>query len=296
MLNCKRLAAVLFLLVAIPAAALPKWRDQPDQTLQTPMGNLKLTKMQSFFVWGLMSLEGELINETAKTWDDVWIAVEVSDKNGPVVPKTRPRAMVLADPNATYALHARNIAPGQTFKINVDFAKDAKADGDTLRMVFKYGYGDYPVKYKLAFLKPVASDSLTFSDDAIAVVFVPSKTALNFALQNKSDGPIKIDWNLISFVSPDGTAQNVIHNGVKLSDRTAPKAPSMIPPRARIEDSIIPVENIELVETEWITHQLLPSGPASLNASGMEFSVFMPLDIGGTTKNYNFVFKIVSVE
>lgn len=88
----------------------------------------------------------------------------------------------------------------------------------------------------------------------------------------------------------------MIHNGIKLIDRTAPKAPSMVPPRAKLNDSIIPVENIELVETDWVTHPLLPAGPAGKDSAGEEFSVFMPLDIGGATKNYNFVFKIVSVE
>ncbi len=227
----------------------------------------------------------------------MWFAVELNDKNGPVVLKKRPRLMVLnADPNAAYSLHARNIGPGQTFKIKADIEDGVKADGDSLRMVFKYGFGVYPVTYKLSLLKPAVSDSLAFSDDAISVVFVPSATALNFVLQNKGDAPVKLDWNMVSFVSLDGTAQGVIHNGVKLSDRTAPKAPSMVPPRARIEDAIIPVENIELVGTEWVTNQLLPSGPISLKMPGLEFSVFMPLDIGGTTRNYSFVFKILSAQ
>lgn len=297
MLYCKRLVAVLFLLVAIPAAAYPKWIKQADQTVETPVGNFRLTKLESIVTLGLMSLKGELTNDSTKTWDDVWFAVELNDKNGPVVLKSRPRLMVLsADPKAAYALHARNIAPGQTFKIKVDLEDGVKADGDSLRMVFKYGYGLYPVTYKLALVKPVASDNLAFSDDAIAIVFVPSGTALNFILQNKGDAPVKLDWNMVSFVSPDGTAQGVIHNGVKLSDRTAPKAPSMVPPRARIEDSIIPVENIELVRTDWVTNPLLPTGPISLKMTGLEFSVFMPLDVGGTTKNYNFVFKITGVQ
>jgi hypothetical protein len=226
----------------------------------------------------------------------VYFALELTDKNGPAMPKKAPLPAILqADPKASMQIHARNMPQGAKFKINFQL-DNFKVDGDSLSMVFKYGFGEYPLTYKLALAKPTPSDSLEFSDDNISLDFALSKTALNFVLKNKGDAPIKVDWNTISFVSTEGTAQGVIHNGVKLIDRTAVKAPSMVPPRAKIDDAITPVENIELVESEWITHPLLPAGPTGLKAAGQEFSVFMPLEIGGTVKNYNFVFKIISAE
>jgi hypothetical protein len=295
MLKLKTIAGLLCLFVATQAVA-GNWRDQPAQTVETPVGKFTLTNLRARHTIGILHIEGEIVNETNKSWDYVWVAIEMNDKNGKVTPKIGPSSAVLsADPNASGQFVARNFYPGARFKIKYQ-KDDVKADGNTLNFAFKYAYGVYPLTYSLALVKPAVSDSLNFKDDAITLAFVQGKTALNFALQNNGDAPIKIDWNTVSFVEPGGSAQGVIHNGIKLIDRTAPKAPSMVPPRARIEDAIVPVDNIEMLENEWITHQLLPPGPLGLKLAGEEFSVFMPLDIGGTTKNYSFVFKILSVQ
>jgi hypothetical protein len=137
---------------------------------------------------------------------------------------------------------------------------------------------------------------MAFQDEAINVTFSLQKNSLDFVLLNKTDGPIKIDWNMVSFVEFDGTAQGVIHNGIKLVDRGNPKAPMMVPPRAKVTDAIIPVNNVELMDNQWVTDPILPQGPVGSKLGGMDFSVFMPLDIGGTVKNYNFVFKISAAE
>jgi hypothetical protein len=295
MLKFRTIAGVLCLLAATQAVA-GNWRDQPDQTVETPVGRFTLTNLRARHTVGILHIEGELVNETNKTWDYVWVAIEMNDKNGKVTPKIGPSSAVLsADPNASGQFVARNLYPGARFKIKYQ-KDDVKADGNTLNFAYKYAYGVYPLTYSLALIKPASSASLNFKDDAITLAFVQGKTGLNFALQNNGDAPIKIDWNLVSFIQPGGTAQGVVHNGVKLIDRTAPKAPTMVPPHAKIEDSITPVDNIEWIENEWITDQLLPPGPSGLKLAGEEFSVFMPLDIGGATKNYSFVFKILSVQ
>jgi hypothetical protein len=59
---------------------------------------------------------------------------------------------------------------------------------------------------------------------------------------------------------------------------------------------IVPVENVEFVAGDWLTHSLLAEGPAALQLVGQEFSLFMPLEIGGTTKNYTFTFKVIGVD
>jgi hypothetical protein len=270
-------------------------RALPDQVISTPIGNIRIANLKVAHVLGFQFIDGQLINETNKTWDNLWLALEMSDKNGRVVVKTPPSAIIVsADPEASSGLHARNLTPGAKFKIK--YQEQAKADNDTLAITFKYAAGSYPLSYKVSMVKPLPSDTASFQDDAASFNFALEKTSLSFVLKNKGDAPIKIDWNLVSFVQPDGNAQSVVHNGVKLIDRTAPKAPTMVPPRARIEDSITPVDNIELVENVWTTNQLLPAGPTGLKLVGEEFSIFLPLDIGGSTKNYNFVFKILSVE
>jgi len=117
------------------------------------------------------------------------------------------------------------------------------------------------------------------------LTFSLQKTEIDFVLQNKSDDPIKLDWNLVSFIQSWGTSQAVIHKGIKLADKQAPKAPSVVPPKAKIEDIVVPVENVEFANGEWRTQDLLLDGPASLKMVGQEFSIFMPLDLGHCCAN-----------
>ncbi len=57
----------------------------------------------------------------------------------------------------------------------------------------------------------------------------------------------------------------------------------------------MPVENVEFVNGDWLTHDLFLDGPTALKMIGQEFSIFMPLEIGGMTKNYSFAFRITEV-
>ncbi len=220
--------------------------------------------------------------------------MELKDKNGIVTPKEGPGPHILLNvPSATAGIVARSFSAGSTLKFS--YQKSAKDDNDTLSVSFKFAEGLYPVRYQTVLTKPLAANS-DYHDDALAITFSLQRTEIDFVLQNKSNDPIKVDWNLVSFVSSSGASQGVIHKGIKLVDKQATKPPSMVPPKARIEDMIVPVENIELVGGEWMTHPLFVEGPEALELVGQEFSIFMPLDIGGTTKSYTFTFKIVGVD
>jgi len=250
MLKSRLVLIVLSVSVAVPTLAYPKWKDHPDQVIETPIGKFILTKLRTFHTIGILTVEGELVNDTPKNWDYIYFALEATDKNGKITSKQAPPALITKDhPDAFAGMHARNVTAGAHLNVKVNF-DGVKADGGTLHLAMKYAFGDYPVRYKLALSKPVASDTLSFADDNVNLGFVATRTALGFTLQNKGDAPIKIDWNSVSFVSPSGVAQGVIHNGIKLADRTAPKAPSMVPPRARVEDEIVPVENIEWIDKD----------------------------------------------
>ncbi len=180
--------------------------------------------------------------------------------------------------------------------MKLNYHEFAKADKDTFSVKFTFADGQYPVHYKAVLTKPLPGSTLEYQDQALTIAFSLQRAEIDFVLQNKSDDPIKLDWNLVSFVASWGTSQGVIHKGVKLADRQASKTPSMVPPGAKIEDIIVPVENVEFVNGDWLTHDLFLDGPAALKMVGQEFSVFMPLDLGGKTKNYTFTFKIVSVD
>ena len=62
------------------------------------------------------------------------------------------------------------------------------------------GYGRYEAKYRLALTKPTPNDALQFEDMNISLEFRHSKTAMEFALTNKTTSAIRIDWNQAAFV------------------------------------------------------------------------------------------------
>jgi hypothetical protein len=225
----------------------------------------------------------------------VGTAIQQAYVSALVRPKEKPDPIILMhDPSASAGIIVKDLGIARTLKLQ--YMEKAKADNSTLSVTFKFADGRYPVQYQAVLTKPVAASNLEYHDDALAITFSLQKTEIDFVLQNNSNDPIKVDWNLVSFVQSWGTSQGVIHKGVKLVDKQAVKAPSMIPPKAKIEDMIVPVENVELVAGDWLTHALLAEGPAALQLVGQEFSIFMPLEIGGTTKNYTFTFKIVRVD
>jgi hypothetical protein len=274
---------------------LAKPRTLPDQIIATPVGNLRITNLKCNHALGFQFVDGKIVNETSKSWDTLYLAMEFQDKNGVVKPKEGPDPIILMhDPSASAGIIVKELGVGKTLKLK--YGESAKADNGTFSVIFKFADGRYPVHYRTALTKPVSATNLEYHDDALAISFSLQRTEIDFVLQNNSNDPIKVDWNLVSFVQSWGTSQGVIHKGIKLVDKQAVKPPSMIPPKAKIEDMIVPVENVEFIAGDWLTHSLLAEGPAALHLMGQEFSIFMPLDIGGTTKNYTFSFKIVGVD
>jgi hypothetical protein len=144
----RKLIVVLLAFFSI-TQALAKRRELPDQVIATPVGNFRIMNLKIDHALGFQFIDGELLNETNKAWDDIWIAVEMTDKNGHVTVKDglSPRVQA-ADSQASTGLHARNIPPGQKFKIR--YQESAKADNDSLVIVFKYADGRYPVSFKTA--------------------------------------------------------------------------------------------------------------------------------------------------
>jgi len=147
-------------------------------------------------------------------------------------------------------------------------------------------------KWDFSLVQPTQSKALSYSDNSIDVSFIISETRITFSIQNKTDSGIKINWDDLSFVSPTGRASKIIHSGVKLIDRNSAQAPTTIPPKSRISDIVVPAENIQYVNNTWQEGLLFAEDSLSLSYNGIEFSVYFPLEIKGTKKEYSFTFKI----
>lgn len=271
-------------------ALMSGYRDMPDQSVQTPLGSVTVTHLRYILQGGVYTLKGQVTDNTGHYWTELVLGVTLSDRSGPV--QVRPTWM---DPwQSQMFIHVADLRAGATKEFK--FTPFAHADKDTVVPVLTYSDGEFPVAYTFTLIKPTAAASPSVETSAYALAFEVAATGIQFTLKNKGSGPIRIDWNSVAYVDVSGQSQGVIHNGIKYADRTAPKAPTIVPPGATVSDTIVPVNNVEWLNADWVTHPLLPSGPSALKLIGSELSVFLPLDIEGKTDNQLFVFKIASAK
>jgi len=157
--------------------------------------------------------------------------------------------------------------------------------------------------YAIVLDKPISSEKLEFTDDFISIKFYIelNGTTLGFELENKTEKSIRINWDEISMVSPDGRTLRIMHSGVRFIEKDKPQAPTVVPPKAKLKDVLIPTENVYydegiymgkfgFVGAGWKTKKLI-----SNIKEDMSFGLYMPLIIGNETKEYYFSFKIIKI-
>jgi hypothetical protein len=159
--------------------------------------------------------------------------------------------------------------------------------------------GHYPVNYKFALKKASPDRSLIFEDENVLIQFMVTQSGIDFIMKNKSVGPIKIDWDQAAYVDVMSKSHKVLHAGVRYMERDKPQAPTIVPPNANVEELIFPTDYVNFVSGlygGWTKDPLFPDGPAAKPYKGQSFSVFMPIEVRGTIKNYAFDFVIEEVQ
>lgn len=236
----------------------------------------------------LDELTGNVTNNTNRDWNIVVFSVIVFDEDGNRL-------------EGAERIIIRNINEGETKEIGL-LAGSLITDSSIEEYEIELTKATYNVNYSVRMTNPVGSEGMTFEDDRISVNWVFNESRLGFELKNNAKNPIKIDWNNVSYINPDGTAKKVIHGGVRYINRNDLLSPTVVPPTANIEDIIVPADNINYVSgtgyssSGWEVRPLFPNGESALEYEGKTFSVFMPLEINGETYNYTFTFSISDVE
>ncbi len=243
---------------------------------------LKVSKMG-----GAVVVEsGDLFNQTSADWDAVDLKLHVFDAQGVRLPLG---TFVGADVIKTY-----NVRRDRPRELRTAIYGQLKED--IARVDVTFVTGEYPATYAFAMVKPSTSGTLEHSDQFVEIAFsVPGNRQVAFTLRNKTDEPIEIPWDRVSFVGPDGTASKVVHQGVRYADSEKSHPPSVIPPGAKLEDFVYPADLVSWSGKEWRTPALFPDAPRAAIYKGRTFSVFLPMVVNGATKNYNFAFVIEDV-
>lgn len=117
--------------------------------------------------------------------------------------------------------------------------------------------------------------------------------ALGLSIRNTANAGLIIDWSAVNIIA-SGKAHPVTHRGVRMVDRSAPMAPSTIPPTASLEDFVYPREALNFVagygrysSSSWYGGNFFEG-----MKPGDSFTLYLPVKRGTDTTEYQFVFEV----
>ena len=295
------IALVLVATISSWAAKKPKAKPEPpqpiamhDEVVETGNGVFTFTRMAltpnilPYLGLSGYKLNGVVRNDSGHAWRAASFKIRFLDSSG--------NSILLAEVPLSYVGVKQGIAAPMTLipDYHVNFFDTPPSGG--FQIVFEYGELDVAYKYRMT--KPLDTDSLSFEDADILTAFVIQDSGITPAVLNKTNDPVKIDWNQVSIVDIFNASHGVTHEGVKYADAAASKPPTIIPPSAKMTDTVIPADNVHFTSGQyggWSTAHLIPRGTDPGAAKSKTLGLFMPLEIKGVTKNYLFQFQITDV-
>jgi hypothetical protein len=302
MINLKPKTIIQYLTILISILAICKTAlaqrievgNSTDAYISANQGKFIFNNLKLEIKYGFMPyLSGNITNDTDRGWMDAEFEVILYDKKNEVIARS-------SSPENIYEL-----AKGETQQIgdvglnekslNFSFSDNVKK---AKTYEIKFVGGTYDSDYSITMTKPISNQNLVFEDDIISMNWIFDESQLAFVLSNKTENPIKVDWNQVSYIDVTGNAQKVIHEGVKYANINESQIPTVIPPTAKIQDIIFPTNNVSYVSGQyggWREKPIFPEGEEAKMYEGKSFSVFMPLEVNGETKNYTFTFDITNV-
>lgn len=219
-------------------------------------------------------LEGIIKNNTRRNYNNTVFTLKLSD--------------------GRYRNYKTSIGKDQEIKFSLLFEKEVGDNEDIKNVDFEFIDGEYKIDYDFLMLKPLVNKNLQFSDNTLDISFYIGTRDIIFNIANKTQNPIKLNWDNFSFVDTESRAHRLIHSSVKLIDAEKQQATTIIPPFANIKENVYPPDYLDRRDSNWIYNPILPDDSSiKYPVVGKTVSFFMPIEINGVVKNYNFVFKII---
>ena len=169
-------------------------------------------------------LAGSATNETDRSWRYAKFAVQLLGEDGrPVHEGTFAMDQFLKG-HTNRIKDIAGLAPGAT----LGFVQGKPRVAD-LNLAFLQRDSVFDFQYVISMIKPEQSDALSYNDSEVAITFTPGDlklvgAQLQFSLENKTDSPIALPWDKVSYVDWSRGSHRVIHQGVRLIDRDKPQA------------------------------------------------------------------------
>ncbi len=161
-------------------------------------------------------------------------------------------------------------------------------------------------RFSETILKDSSDEGVTkyvFEDENIKIFWLVLDNQYSFTIYNKTSHALKIIWDDVVYVNTDKSISKMIHSGIKYIKMNEGQVPTTLPRGAKLEDILVPVDNIHFISNKWITNSLFPNGFSSDDAmekaktlEGERVSILLPIKIEDVQNDYTFIFKINSVE
>jgi len=148
---------------------------------------------------------------------------------------------------------------------------------------------------------------IVYEDSLIKCAWVVGTQNFAFTLENKTTNSIKIIWDECAYINENGSTGRIMHTGVKYTDKNASQPPSVVVRGARIDDIILPTDNVYYISGQyggWRTKPLFTNRATTQaeldvttkNTVGKNVRILMPLEIKGVTNEYVFNFEITGFD
>ena len=236
--------------------------------------------------WSTPRITGRVTNRTGKESVSTTFEIQLLGEKGQPLFKHSWR-------EASYSL-----ADGQTVPLfekapnGYGLASLSKADQNRVSSVEIH----WKKNYQFSLVKPVLSQNLLYQEDGLAFAFAPGQSGIALTLENRTDKPVKIDWNQVTYIGIGGNASKVIHTGVRFIQADSPMPPTIIPPSAKITDVVVPTFALRQGNSGWTVEDILPGKSDAARVLGQTIGLFLTLEIDGRVKEFLFTFQITQTE
>jgi hypothetical protein len=181
----------------------------------------------------------------------------------------------------------------------------ACSGGSKDKMIVKYDVelsmvrkaSDITQRYQAPVADTIDVVRYAYEDDLFRSIWSASEGGWDLVLYNKSERPLMIDWDEVSYIDVDNIGHSVLSSSTKYSERNEPQTPSVIPRRGNITERLFSATHIYQSSTgEWAKRPLWPIDFSEAQRyKGKTVRLIIPFSVDGLTAQYEFNFTIKDV-
>lgn len=265
--------------------------------VKTPEGVFRFKKLMVQLEGSTIAISGTITNDTEREWRQAAFKIALFDEAGHQL-QVRPSGPTLRYASSRGRYHAsresaidvviHDLPVGQTRYFHQE---EIRIQRRVLPSNLAIATDDSSqTEYRFALVDPETVFPWDYEDDIAEFVFSPSHDRIGFTIENKTNDPLKIDWEKSAYIDPDGVSHRIIHRGVKLVERAQAEEPTTIPPLTQVDEFAYPADEVAWVEDlrEWKEPELFPAS----GSEGRTFSLSLTVMSGADRKDYVFRFQI----